>query len=194
MPRINLLPWREKEREKRKRQFLSISVGAVIFMGLVIVLVHIEISNMTDNQNARNKFLEQTIKKVEKEIEEIRTLKEDKKALLARMEVIQKLQRSRPEIVHIFEEVANATPKGVYLINTSRTSNMLEIEGVANSNDNVSAFMRQLNASPWLNNPRLEVIDSSKNEFPNSSWFKLKVQQADQTSNEAEENKEGSKS
>lgn len=189
MPRINLLPWREQLREKRQRQFISVGVGAAVLMGLLIVLAHIEVTNMTDNQNARNRFLEETISAVEKEIQEIKTLQEDKKALLARMEVIQQLQRSRPEIVHIFEEIANATPKGVYLLNASRKSDLLEIEGVADSNDNVSSFMRQLNASAWLTNPRLEVIDSSKKEFPDSSWFKLTVKQAEQKTNKDEEAK-----
>jgi type IV pilus assembly protein PilN len=179
MPHINLLPWREALRAERQRQFMVASVGAMIFMGLVIVLVHIEASNMIDNQNARNRYLETTIKEVEKQIEEIKTLKEDKAALLARMEVIQKLQRSRPEIVHLFEEISKASPKGVYLLRTSRDGNTLDVEGVADSNDSVSAFMRQLNASPWLTNPRLDVIDSSKKEYPNSSWFRLKVQQAE---------------
>lgn len=179
MPHINLLPWREELRAERQRQFIVASVGAMILMGLVIVLVHIDASNMIDNQNARNAYLDKTIKEVEKQIEEIRTLKEDKAALLARMDVIQKLQSSRPEIVHLFEEISKATPKGVYLLNTSRKANMLSIEGVADSNDSVSAFMRQLNDSPWMTNPRLDIIDSSKKEYPNSSWFRLQVQQAE---------------
>ena len=104
---------------------------------------------------------------------------DDKKALLARMEVIQKLQRSRPEVVHLFEEISKATPKGVYLLTTSRTGDKLTIEGVADSNDSVSAFMRQLNASPWLNNPRLAVIESNKSGFKDASWFKLDVEQVE---------------
>lgn len=181
MPHINLLPYREKARERRTKAFRNIAVGAVILMVGVIAFVHIQVEGMISTQNARNNFMEITIKKVEKEIEEIRTLKEDKEALLARMEVIQKLQRSRPEIVHLFEEIAKATPKGVYLLATSRQGNLLSIEGVANSNDSVSAFMRQLDASGWLTNPRLEVIDSSKPQYPDQSWFKLQVQQEDQT-------------
>jgi type IV pilus assembly protein PilN len=179
MPHINLLPWREELRAERQRQFLFAGVGAMIFMGLVIVLVHINASSMIDNQKARNAYLQKTIKGVEKQIQEIKTLKEDKAALLARMNVIQKLQRSRPEIVHLFEEISKATPKGVYLLNTSRKGKTLHIEGVADSNDSVSTFMRQLNDSPWLTSPRLDIIDSSKKAYPNSSWFKLKVHQAE---------------
>ena len=181
MPHINLLPWREELRTERQRQFTVTMAGAVIVMGLVVALAHIQTNNMIDNQKARNTYLESTIKEVEKQIEEIRTLKEDKAALLARMDVIQKLQSSRPEIVHLFEEISKATPKGVYLLNTRRNGNTIEIEGVADSNDNVSAFMRQLNDSPWLTDPRLDIIDSSKKQYPNSSWFKLKVQQAEKS-------------
>jgi type IV pilus assembly protein PilN len=191
MPHINLLPWREALRAERQRQFVFVAVAAVIFMGLVVVMVHIEVSGQISTQNDRNAFLQNTIKRVEKEIEEIRTLKEDKKALLARMDVIQRLQHSRPEIVHLFEEIAKATPKGVYLINTKRESSMLEIEGVANSNDSVSQFMRQLDQSPWFNAPRLQIIDSSKTDYPNQSWFKLQVPQTEQ--NDVKEPEKGKK-
>lgn len=184
MPHINLLPWREELRAARQRQFTVTLIGAAIFMALVVVLAHIQTNGMIDNQKARNAYLNKTIKEVEKQIEEIRTLKEDKAALLARMDVIQKLQSSRPEIVHLFEEISKATPKGVYLLHTSRKGTTLEIDGVADSNDNVSAFMRQLNDSPWLTNPRLDIIDSSRKEYPNSSWFKLKVEQAEKPADE----------
>lgn len=177
MPHINLLPWREAARQERQRQFAVIAVGAGILAALVVVFVHLQFSGMIETQKGRNQFMEKQIKEVDKQIAEINTLKEDKKALLARMEVIQKLQRSRPEVVHLFEEISKATPKGVFLLNTSRRGKTLDIEGVADSNDSVSAFMRQLNASPWLNNPRLTVIESNKAGYKDASWFKLVVEQ-----------------
>ncbi|MGD8641306.1 MAG: pilus assembly protein PilN, partial [Gammaproteobacteria bacterium] len=121
MPHINLLPWREELRTAKQRQFNTALAGAAIVTGLAIVFVHIQMTSMINSQGQRNQFLEKTIAKVEKEIEEIKTLKQDKERLLARMEVIQRLQSSRPEIVHLFEEIANATPKGVYLLDTART-------------------------------------------------------------------------
>jgi type IV pilus assembly protein PilN len=177
MPHINLLPWREELRTAKKRQFNTALAGAAIVTALAVVFVHIQMTSMISSQNSRNQFLENTIKQVEKEIEEIRDLKSAKENLLARMEVIQKLQSSRPEIVHLFEEIANAAPKGVFLLDAARTGNKLTITGVADSNDNVSAFMRNLEASEWLSNPKLSVIDSSKKEFENSSWFSLEVTQ-----------------
>lgn len=179
MPHINLLPWREAERTERQRQFIVTGVGAAIFSALIVVLIHMQFSGMISSQNSRNKFLEGAISEVDKQIAEIKTLKEDKKALLARMQVIQKLQSSRPEIVHLFEELSVAAPKGVFLLNTSRNGKQLSMEGVADSNDSVSAFMRQLDSSPWLSNPRLTVIESNKKGYANSSWFKLTVTQVD---------------
>ena len=179
MPHINLLPWREAARQERQRQFAVVAVGAGILAALVVVFVHLQFSGMIETQNGRNQFLDAQIKEVDKQIAEIKTLKDDKKALLARMEVIQKLQRSRPEVVHLFEEISKATPKGVYLLNTTRNGKKLNIEGVADSNDSVSAFMRQLNASPWLSNPRLTVIESNKSGYKDASWFKLDVDQID---------------
>ncbi|MGD8570123.1 MAG: PilN domain-containing protein [Gammaproteobacteria bacterium] len=177
MPHINLLPWREELRAAKQRQFNTALGGAAVVTGLAIVFVHIQMTSMISSQNQRNQFLDTTIKKVEKQIEEIKTLKKDKERLLARMEVIQKLQSSRPEIVHLFEEIANATPKGVFLLDTARTGDKLDITGVADSNDNVSAFMRKLDASAWLTNPKLSIIDSTNKNWPNRSWFKLEVTQ-----------------
>lgn len=178
MPHINLLPWREELRTAKQRQFNTSLAGAAIVTALAVVFVHIQMTSMIEGQNQRNQFLENIIKKVEKEIEEIRDLKRDKETLQARLDVIQKLQSSRPEIVHLFEEISNATPKGVFLLDASRTGDRLSITGVADSNDSVSAFMRNLDASPWLKNPKLSIIDSAKKEFENASWFKLDVNQA----------------
>lgn len=184
MPHINLLPWREAERAELQRQFVVSAVGAAIVSALIIAFVHIQFSGMIEGQNSRNRFMEDTIKEVEKQIAEIKTLKADKKALLARMNVIQNLQTSRPEIVHLFEEISVTAPKGVYVLNTSRKGDLLSMEGVADSNDSVSAFMRQLNASPWLTNPKLTVIESNKSGFKDSSWFKLQVTQVNPHSNQ----------
>lgn len=177
MPHINLLPWREELRAAKQRQFNTALAGAAIVTGLAVAFVHIQMTTMIDSQHNRNKYLETTIQKVEKEIEEIRTLKRDKERLLARMQVIQKLQSSRPEIVHLFEEISNATPKGVFLVDAARSEDKLDITGVANSNDSVSLFMRNLDSSVWLENPKLSIIDSAKKDYPNSSWFKLEVTQ-----------------
>jgi len=176
MPRINLLPWREAQRIEKQRQFSVIAIGAVILSALAVVFIHIQFSSMIESQNTRNAYLNKEIAVVEKQIAEIKTLKADKKALLARMEVIQTLQRSRPGIVHLFEEIASTTPDGIYLQSTARVGSKIKISGIANSNDSVSKFMRRLDSSPWLANPKLNVIEN-KRKGSASSKFSLEVTQ-----------------
>lgn len=189
MPHINLLPWREELRRERQRQFINIAVGAAILMAGAIVLAHIRMSGIIEDQNTRNQFLTQTIAQVDREIKEIEDLEKEKDALLARMKIIQELQGSRSGIVHIFDELAKAIPENIYLIKTSRAGTEISLEGVADSNDYVSELMRNLNSSAWFTNPKLTVIESNKNEFPGASWFQLKISQSvqkDDTDKEAD--------
>jgi len=181
MPHINLLPWREEERRDKQRQFINVAAGAAIVMIGIIVLVHLRMSGIIEEQNNRNQFMTGQIAKVDKEIAEIKTLEKEKSALLARMKVIQELQSSRPEIVHIFDELAKTIPEKVFLLSMSRKGREISVEGVADSNDYVSEFMRNLDNSPWLTNPRLTVIKSDQKKYPGASWFQLKVSQKNKT-------------
>ena len=115
MPRINLLPWREDERKKRQRDFM-ISLGAAFVAAIVATAGTIfAYSQMIDYQQSRNLRLESEIVELDKSISEIDGLEKQKERLLARMEIIEQLQRSRPEIVHLFDEVTRQLPEGVYL-------------------------------------------------------------------------------
>ncbi len=181
MPHINLLPWREEERRGKQRQFINIAVGAAILMAGIVVLVHLRMSGVIDDQNNRNQFMQGQIVQVDKEIAEIKTLEKEKAALLARMKVIQELQSSRPEIVHIFDELAKTIPENIFLLETSRKGREINLTGVADANDYVSEFMRNLDNSPWLTNPRLTVIKSDQKEYPGASWFQLTVSQKNKT-------------
>jgi len=181
MPHINLLPWREEERRGKQRQFINIAAGAAILMVGIVVLVHLRMSGIIDEQNNRNQFMQGQIAQVDKEIAEIKTLEKEKDALLARMKVIQELQSSRPEIVHIFDELAKTIPENVFLLETSRKGREINLTGVADANDYVSEFMRNLDNSPWLTNPRLMVIKSDQKEYPGASWFQLTVSQKNRT-------------
>ena len=138
-------------------------------------------NGLIENQNSRNQFLSQTIAKVDQEIKEIENLEKEKEALLARMKVIQELQGSRSEIVHIFDELAKAIPENIYLIKASRSGTNISLEGVADSNDYVSELMRNLNDSPWFTNPKLTVIEAGRKDYPNGSWFQLQVAQSEQS-------------
>jgi len=177
MAKINLLPWRDSLKKEQQRQFASIAIGSVIFMVLIVVYLHIHFAGLISAQEGRNAFLQKEIEKVDKDIVTIQSLENDKQNLLARMNIIQQLQGSRPEIVHLFDEAAKTLPDGVYLTKINRAGLSVKIEGVAESDANVSTFMKNLDASEWIKGPRLDVIDSSKKEYAGLSWFNLRVAQ-----------------
>ncbi len=177
MARINLLPWREELRKEQQRQFLTIMGLSAILMVLIIIAVHIQIAGMISYQNSRNDFLNKEIAKVEKQIKEIDNLAKQRKRLLARMEVIETLQRNRPEVVHLFDELVKVMPDGVYLESLTQKGKTLVMEGVAQSNARVSALMRNIDASPWLTNPSLQVIKIEKKSSDSQRRFVLKANQ-----------------
>jgi len=180
MTRINLLPWRETLRKEKQRQFVSIAISAVVLMVVIILYIHLHIGSQIKAQNARNDYLKNEIASVENKIKEIKTLETEKKNLLSRMNVIQQLQGKRPEIVHLFYEVMKNVPPGIYLTAITQKGTALEIDGVAQSNTRISAFMRNLALTEWLKDPRLEVIKAQKGKDARTSTFKLHVQQVQQ--------------
>jgi type IV pilus assembly protein PilN len=170
MPRINLLPWREGQRKERKLAF-TVSLGvAALAAGATTFIVYIVFGSMVEAQEARNEKLRGEIKAVDKQIEEINNLESSKQKFIARMTIIEQLQRSRPEIVHVFDEIVKTLPDGVYLTSVSQNSTKLKFEGVAQSSTRVSSFMRNIDSSDWLKNPELEVVQTGKNTGPGSSF------------------------
>jgi type IV pilus assembly protein PilN len=163
MPRINLLPWREQQRTERKKAFgvgmLAAAVGALAVAGAGWLLM----TQMIDAQISRNERLQKEIKVVDRQIEEINSLEAQKQQFIARMQIIEKLQRSRPEIVHVFDTFVKTIPDGTYLTAITQTDQKFKIQGVAQSSTRVSAFMRALDASEWLKEPELEVVQTTKN-------------------------------
>ncbi len=180
MTSINLLPWREALKKERQQRFIAGLIAAAVFMVLVIAVVHLQYSILIDSQNARNLFLEQQIARVDKQIAEIEKLETEKQKLLARMQVIQKLQQGRPQIVHVFNEIVSTLPEGVYLTSMKQSSEGLVLDGFAQSNARVSAFMRNLDRSPWFDRPKLTVIeattDPKKTAADRQSKFSLNVE------------------
>ncbi len=162
MPRINLLPWRQQERVRRQREFGLAVVGAVMAAGAVTLLTSWMITAAIDRQNERNALLKREIAGLDKQIKEISDLENQKQRLVARMEIISKLQRSRPEIVHVFDQLARTLPEGVYLTSVKQSDKRIEIRGVAQSSTRVSTFMRNIEASDWLTDPELQVIETAK--------------------------------
>jgi type IV pilus assembly protein PilN len=174
MPRINLLPWREQERKVRRREFMVALCGAAL-IGVVCVLFgkFIVYASWIDSQNAKNTLLKKEIVKLDAQIADIQDLENRKQRLVARMEIIEKLQRKRPEVVHLFDELVKTVPEGIYLTQIKETGKKLEMKGVAQSSTRVSAFMRNIDSSSWMDNPQLQVVESAKDSPSGGSSFTL---------------------
>jgi type IV pilus assembly protein PilN len=185
MPRINLLPWRDEERKERKLKFLVALGGAAVGACLVSFVGYLLMDSMVSAQEARNEKLNEEIAILDRQIEKINSLEADKARFIARMEVIEKLQRSRPEIVHIFDEIAKQIPDGVYLTGISQNGPRIKFEGVAQSSTRVSAFMRNIDGSDYLKNPELEIVQTSRDKNAGGASFILFAEQATAAAEEA---------
>ncbi len=176
MAKINLLPWREELRQQKKKEFLSmLGLGALATV-LIIGLIHLYIGGLKDYQNQRNTLLQAEITELDKKIVEVKAIGEKKSKLLAKIDLVQRLQESRPEIVHLFDEIPRATPDGVFLTKFTQLGPNLLFEGKTQSNARVSAFMRAVEASAWLQTPKLDVIKSpTKTDVEQNSDFTLRA-------------------
>lgn len=177
MAHINLLPWREAERQRKKKAFFTAIGGSVLVAGLIVGAVHMYVAGMIDYQVSRNQMLEKEIKIVEGRIKEIRDLERQKEQLIARMRVIEQLQSNRPEIVHLFDELAKLVPEGLYITELKQNGKNITIEGKAQSNARVSALMRRLEASAWFSDPKLNVISTENKDGQATREFTLMVTQ-----------------
>lgn len=170
MPSINLLPWRQALRQRRQKEFL-IGLGAAVALAAVVALLtHLLISSMIDRQQRRNELLKAEIAELDKAIEEIVALEERKARMIARMEVIDRLQQSRPEVVRLFDEMVAQLPEGLYLTSVKQSGRKLEFNGVAQSSTRVSSFMRNIDASETLAAPDLKVIQTGRDAGPGAQF------------------------
>jgi type IV pilus assembly protein PilN len=189
MPRINLLPWRAELRQKRKKEFLVALLGTVIVGGLLVYGSKLTVQGWTRGQNNRNAVLRTEIAELDKQIAEIGGLETQRDRLLARMEIIDQLQRSRPEVVHLFDELVNTLPEGVHLTEVKQAESRIEIHGSAQSSTRVSALMRNIDGSEWLREPGLDVVETVQAGPAKNSQFTLFAQQvsmADETADGAD--------
>lgn len=177
MPRINLLPWREAERKKRQRDFGVALAGGVVIAIVCVLGTIFAYSSMIKNQENRNVRLTEEIANLEKSIQEIDGLERQKERLLARMEIIEQLQKSRPEIVHLFDEVARQMPEGVYLTGMKQTGAKVEVRGVAQSSTRVSALMRQVDSSDWMADPEVERVETTTSGASRQAEFVVTLKQ-----------------
>ena len=179
MARINLLPWREKLRKQRQRDFGLMTLAALVVTVIGMGYWHWFNQSLIDHQNDRNRFMEKEIAKVDKEIREIRELEQTRQKLIARMKVIEDLQVSRPQIVHLFDEMVTVVPDGAYLTRASQKGRNLILQGRAQSNARVSTYMRNIESSPWLDKPKLRIIQNQNQdrETATGSTFQLDLTQ-----------------
>jgi len=190
MSQINLLPWREEERQEQTRQFATIAVLSLLLTAAGIFLVHTSFNNQIDHQTMRNKMLQDEITRLDASLKEIASLEETKEKLLARMDVIQSLQQKRPQIVHLFDDFVRTIPDGIFLTKISQSGEQLTIEGVAESNGRVSAYMRNIDASDWMATPKLKVIETKKGTLRSSTFSLITSQSLPKEKSEENEGEE----
>jgi len=174
---INLLPHRAEKRRAQQRQFVALAgVTAAVAVGLVVV-VHGFFEQRIDNQQRRNRYLTDQIAVLDKQIDEIKKLKEQTQAMLARKKVVESLQSNRTEAVRLLDQLVRQLPDGLYLKAVKQTGDTVNVVGFATSNARVSTLMRNFEASPWLEEPKLVEIKAvkAKDGNANLSEFSLNV-------------------
>jgi type IV pilus assembly protein PilN len=175
MAKVNLLPWRSERRRVRQQEFLyllgGVAIGAVV-LGLLAMFYY---NGQVDGQNKRNAYLTDQITQLDAKIKEIEELDQKKDKLLKRKEVIEGLQSNRSQMVHLFDELVRTIPEGVRLTSVKQDNNTLVLEGQSQSNARVSAYMRNIEASGWMTNPDLSVIEAKGDDKTLPYQFNLSL-------------------
>ncbi len=173
MIRINLLPHRAEKRRARQVQF-GIFSGISLVLGILIVgFVHVAIDAQISYQQRRNDYLKQQIVVLDKQIAEIKKLREQTESLLARKTVVENLQSTRSNVVHLLDQMLRILPDGIYLRSLKQTGDKISIVGYAQSNARISTLMRAIEDSPWINSPTLIEIHASTTAGARQSEFSL---------------------
>jgi type IV pilus assembly protein PilN len=183
MAKINLLPWRQELRKQRQQEFVAILMAVSMVAVALVLFAHMALSKQVSDQEERNQYIKAEIGKLDGQIQEIDALQKRREELLSRMKVIQDLQGRRPVIVRIFDEVVRVLPDGVYLTSLERRGDGFNLTGIAESANQVSNLMRNLDASPWFKSPQLSTVaaDSTRNatqdaEAQQANKFAMTVQ------------------
>lgn len=177
MARINLLPWRAELRKQRQREFGFMALVFVLLTAAGMGWWHFYNDGLIKHQTDRNQFMRKEIARLEEQIKEIAKLEETRQRLIDRMNVIQNLQISRPQIVHLFDEIVETLPTGVYLTELSQTGSTVSLIGRAQSNARVSSLMRSIEKSQWIGAPQLKVIENKDKTDTGLSHFGLSIKQ-----------------
>ena len=172
---INLLPWREERRRARDKQMLSTSIFIWILCAVIVFGAYSFLQSKQDRQKNRNNYLQTEIRQLDSKIKEISELRNQKDNLIARMEVIQNLQRERTQVVHLFDDIVRKLPEGVHYQSLTKKGKRFSLQGNAQSNARVSDLMNRLDSSEWFMNPDLNVINIRPSEGVRLSQFILNV-------------------
>ncbi|MBL0122044.1 MAG: PilN domain-containing protein [Betaproteobacteria bacterium] len=173
MMRINLLPHREERRKERQKQF-AVLAGGIAVLGLAVAaLLWVLFDGQVENQMGRNKYLNDEIAKLEKQIDEIKKIREETASLLGKKQVVEGLQSNRSEPVYLLDQLLRQLPEGLYLKSIKQTGTKINVTGYAQSNARVSAFMRNIEASPYLENPNLIEIKAVTVNSQRANEFSL---------------------
>lgn len=173
MIRINLLPHRAEKRRAKQLQFVVLSLISLVLGVLIVGIVHVAISTQISYQERRNAYLTKEIAVLDKQIEEIKKLREQTQALLARKNVVENLQATRSDVVHLLDQMLRILPDGVYLKSIKQSGYKISLVGYAQSNARVSTLMRSIEDSPWLDSPTLIEIHASTASGLRVSEFSL---------------------
>src|SRR5574340_1343951 len=161
MMRINLFRSRAEKRRARQVQFIAISVISVLLGVLLVGVVQVANSTQISFQERRNTYLNQEIAKLDTQIAEIKKLREETQALLERKNVVENLQSTRSDVVHLLDQMLRILPDGVYLKTLKQAGNQISMAGYAQSNARISTLMRAVEDSPWLDTPALVEIHAT---------------------------------
>lgn len=173
MMRINLLPHRAEKRRARQVQFIAFSVISLVLGGLLVGFVQIAIGTQIAYQERRNTYLKQETAILDKQIAEIKKLREQTQSLLARKNVVESLQSTRSDVVHLMDQMLRILPDGVYLRSLKQTGNRIDLVGLSQSNARISTYMRAIEDSPWLDTPLLIEIHAVTVTGTRLSEFKM---------------------
>jgi len=171
--RINLLPHRAERRKRARQHFFVLGGGTAVLGAVIVFAVHTFYAEKISTQEGRNSFLKSQIAVLDKEIAEINKLKDEIQALLARKAIIETLQADRAQTVHLLDELVRQTPEGVYLKSLSQKGLRVQVVGYAQSNARVSTLMRNIESSPWLENPVLVEVKAASVDKRRVSEFNL---------------------
>ncbi|WP_444929320.1 PilN domain-containing protein [Microbulbifer sp. SSSA002] len=175
MAKINLLPWRQDYRAQKQKDFQQVALLVLIAAAAVAFFWMKMVDDQVVDQKERNQILQTKINALNVQVKEIKDLKKRRQELIDRMRVIQELQGNRPLSVRYFDEIVQATPEGLWLSGMKREGNRLNLVGVAESNNRVSSFMRNLDQSDWYEAPQLTGVTATPQYGEQASEFKLTV-------------------